>query len=44
MNRKPLMDQTLLRELIAWGESKQFNLKNLEFESSDCIPKIYNKL
>jgi hypothetical protein len=29
VNRKPHMDQTLLRQLIDWGTSKQFNLKDL---------------
>jgi hypothetical protein len=37
------MDQTLLRQLIDWGTSKQFNLKDLEYEVQDCWKKS-NKL
>lgn len=37
MTRKPYIDQNLLRELINWGEAREFNLKDLEYSDLSCF-------
>ena len=43
MTRKPYIDQSLLRELINWGEAREFNLKDLEYSDLSCF-NSQNKL
>lgn len=42
-NRKPHMDQTLVRQLIDWGTSRGFNMRDIEISDQSCF-SFDNKL